>query len=171
MAPLSSRRRVTNAAGRRYNPYPAISRDTSEDSPPRLFSPTSNERWTWGKQGTLLALRNLCSDSFQHVYLSTFFKRRSNGWFAPTEQSVDRVQDDGVKVAGLRFSLPTHTIFQAIARVLSEEASKEYRGAVYDYRTLKNMTLRHVNIQRTATSIKMPSVFTTFVIVNQDGLI
>lgn len=33
------------------------------------------------------------------------------------------------------------------------------------------MALRRVDIQRTVTSIKKPSVFTTFVIVNQIGLI
>ena len=78
-------------------------------------------------------------------------------------------------MGGRWFYLPVFVVFQAIARVLSVEATKVFRGTIYEYRVLKDVTEQPLRIQMAASSPVLwrqhPYVFSTFIIVDAGGVI
>jgi hypothetical protein len=74
-------------------------------------------------------------------------------------------------IGGCFYTLPGHSIYQGIAGALGAEASEEFWRRAYDHHCLRGLAQRHVSIQHEASSVTKPTVYSTFISVDANGLI
>jgi hypothetical protein len=115
---------------------------------PFFSYPELHRRWGLPRQETLLELRSRCTPHSYPAYRDSFFRFGTDERVDPVEQSLEGLEDEGVRIGGYLFYPPPHTIFQAVTRVLSKEATEQFRGLPYGTCILEDITARHVDFHR-----------------------
>lgn len=128
--------------------------------------------WQMDRQTTLRTLLEIVEgDSTWQDYSGTYFKRGADDVIL-TNPEQHFIPDD-VVIGNTTYPFPSNSLFQAISRILSSEGTRVYFHKQFRSTILEEAAVRHVQIQYTSasSSVRMPSVFAAFAIVNDSNKI